>query len=152
MGLNVYLEKFLHKLGLIWSPWFPLTCKPKSELVTKNHGLISHKPKLNLQKERDVEFHFSNRIQVKLRSSLFNTQSHSTINSCKLNLSHKQFWIRSTWELNQITESIIKKSITHLKVSDSDWFRKNLLRGKPVRERVLLLFLLQKSLTSHQQN
>ena len=72
-------------------PLVPLTCKPKSELVTKNHGLISHKPKLNLQKERDVEFHFSNRIQVKLRLSLFNTQSHSTINSCKLNLSHKQF-------------------------------------------------------------
>ena len=73
------------------NPLVPLTCKPKSELVTKNHGLISHKPKLNLQKERDVEFHFSNRIQVKLRLSLFNTQSHSTINSCKLNLSHKQF-------------------------------------------------------------
>ena len=72
-------------------PLVPLTCKPKSELVTKNHGLISHKPKLNLEKERDVEFHFSNKIQVKLILSLFNTQSHSTFNSCKSNLSHKQF-------------------------------------------------------------
>ena len=35
-------------------PLVPLTCKPTSELVTKNHGLISHKRKLNLQKERDV--------------------------------------------------------------------------------------------------